>query len=217
MRSNQVFPMIKFQGQMMTKPWLRFWQLHQLLREVLECRNHEVLTKDWILNVGRPNTRLVYHSPSCWPTHFAFQWTHPTLGNWLRPLNFLIPLQELRGPIMCWGHLGWCAKHHWFPLQLWWCLIFDKLQYFEWQPHYVMAWIHQGWWLHLSRIPMRSYSANHQSIRYLLVTYLSTTYLLTYLWFHMLMDYLLARYLLANHLLWWYYLGMPQKPNSKSF
>jgi len=24
-----------------------------------------------------------------------------------------------------------------------------------------MAWIHRGWWLHLSRIPKRFYSVNH--------------------------------------------------------
>ncbi len=33
-------------GQMVTKPWLRFQQLHQLLRQMLKCRNHEVLMKD---------------------------------------------------------------------------------------------------------------------------------------------------------------------------
>jgi hypothetical protein len=40
-------------------------------------------------------------------------------------------------------------------------LILNWLQYFKWQPHYVMTWIHQGWWLHLSRIPKRSYLINH--------------------------------------------------------
>jgi hypothetical protein len=41
------------------------------------------------------------------------------------------------------------------------CLILNWLQYFGWQLHYVMAWIHQGWWLHLSRIPKMSYLVNH--------------------------------------------------------
>jgi len=39
-------PNVMFQGQLVTKFWLRFRQLHQLLRQVLKCKNHEVLTRD---------------------------------------------------------------------------------------------------------------------------------------------------------------------------
>jgi hypothetical protein len=59
------FPNVMFRGQSVTKSWLRFRQLHQLLRQVLECRNHEVLIKDWILSVGRRNAKFVCHSPLC--------------------------------------------------------------------------------------------------------------------------------------------------------
>jgi hypothetical protein len=57
--------MIMFQEQLMTKPWLKFQQLHQLLRQMLECKNHEVLMRDWILDMGRCNAKFVYHSPLC--------------------------------------------------------------------------------------------------------------------------------------------------------
>jgi hypothetical protein len=40
---------------------------------------------------------------------------------------------------------------------------------------------------------MKFYSANHQSLKYMLVTYLSTIYLLTYLLVHLSMDYLLTK------------------------
>ncbi len=30
---------------------------------MLKCRNHKVLTRDWILKVGRPNTKFVYDAP----------------------------------------------------------------------------------------------------------------------------------------------------------
>jgi len=58
-------PNVMFQGQSLTKSWLGFRQLHQLLGQVLECKNHEVLTKYWILNVGKRNAKFVYHSSLC--------------------------------------------------------------------------------------------------------------------------------------------------------
>ncbi len=47
------------------KTLIKVSTMYQLLGQMLECRNHMVLTKDWTLNMGKLNTRFIYHSPSC--------------------------------------------------------------------------------------------------------------------------------------------------------